>query len=111
VFTKEVVAGLPRYRAVFAQRVGPVLQAEVRTFERWAQEGRIARINFTHLMFVIWSITQAYADQGGAVCPATWETHADSERLRASRRGDLPHGVGCAETIAQFVRETLARNF
>lgn len=63
MFTKEVVAGLPRYRAVFAQRVGPVLQAEVRTFERWAQEGRIARINFTHLMFAIWSITQAYADQ------------------------------------------------
>ena len=35
----------------------------MRTFERWAKEGRIAKINFTHLMFIIWSVTQAYADQ------------------------------------------------
>ena len=34
VFTKEVIAGLPRYRTAIAQRVGPVLAAEVRTFER-----------------------------------------------------------------------------
>jgi len=43
--------------------VGPLLKAEVRTFERWAREGRIARVNFTHLMFIIWSVTQAYAEQ------------------------------------------------
>lgn len=63
VFTKEVIAGAPRYGKVIAQRVGPLLKAEVRTFERWAREGRIARVNFTHLMFIIWSVTQAYAEQ------------------------------------------------
>ena len=42
VFTKEVIAGLPRYRTAIAQRVGPVLAAEVRTFERWSREGKIA---------------------------------------------------------------------
>ena len=63
VFTKEVITGLPRYSAAIAQRVAPVLKADVRTFERWAREGKIARIDFTHLLFVIWSVTQAYADQ------------------------------------------------
>lgn len=63
VFTKEVIAGAPRYGAAIAARVGPLLKAEVRTFERWAREGRIARVNFTHLMFIIWSVTQAYAEQ------------------------------------------------
>jgi len=63
VFAKEVIAGAPRYAEVIARRVGPVLKNDVRTFERWAGEGRIARVNFTHLMFIIWSVTQAYADQ------------------------------------------------
>jgi TetR/AcrR family transcriptional regulator len=34
----------------------------VQTFERWARRGLIERVDFTHLMFVIWSATQAYAD-------------------------------------------------
>ena len=63
VFTKEVIAGAPRYGAAIAERVGPLLKTEVRTFERWAREGRIAKVNFTHLMFIIWSVTQAYAEQ------------------------------------------------
>lgn len=63
VFTKEVIAGAPRYSQAIAKRVGPLLKTEVRTFERWASEGRIAKINFTHLMFLIWSMTQAYAEQ------------------------------------------------
>lgn len=63
VFAKEVIAGAPRYAGVIAERVGPVLKNDVRTFERWAREGRIAKVNFTHLMFIIWSVTQAYADQ------------------------------------------------
>lgn len=63
VFTKEVIAGAPRYGNAITERVGPLLKTEVRTFERWAREGRIAKVNFTHLMFIIWSVTQAYAEQ------------------------------------------------
>ena len=63
VFTKEVIAGAPRYGKAISERVGPLLRTEVRTFERWAREGRIAKVNFTHLMFIIWSVTQAYAEQ------------------------------------------------
>lgn len=62
VYTREVMAGAPRYADVIVERVAPQLKADVRAFERWAREGRIARVNFTHLMFIIWSVTQAYAD-------------------------------------------------
>ena len=57
VFTKEVIAGAPRYGTAITERVAPLLKTEVRTFERWAREGRIAKVNFTHLMFIIWSVT------------------------------------------------------
>ena len=62
VFTREVSAGAPRYADVIEQRVAPMLREDLKTLEKWADEGRIARIDFTHLMFLIWSVTQAYAD-------------------------------------------------
>lgn len=64
IFAKEVIAGAPRYADVIRERVQPLLQADVKAFERWARKGQIARLNFTHLMFIIWSSTQAYAELG-----------------------------------------------
>jgi TetR/AcrR family transcriptional regulator len=64
VFTREIMAGAPRYQEVLKVQVMPLLHADVERFERWADEGLIRRVDFTHLMFLIWSSTQAYADLG-----------------------------------------------
>jgi TetR/AcrR family transcriptional regulator len=64
VFTKEVMAGAPIYGDAITSKVLPVLRADVRAFKRWAKQGRIAPLNYTHLMFAIWAVTQAYADLG-----------------------------------------------
>ncbi|MDT8998182.1 TetR/AcrR family transcriptional regulator [Paucibacter sp. APW11] len=64
VFAREVMAGAPRFRDAIESRVLPALNADVRTFERWAREKRIARLDYRHLMFSIWAMTQAYADLG-----------------------------------------------
>lgn len=63
VFTREVMAGAPRFGAAIQAQVGPALAADVEAFEHWVERGLIARVNFTHLMFILWSVTQAYADQ------------------------------------------------
>lgn len=63
LFAKEVIAGAPRYGDVIREQVAPLLQADVKTFERWARKGLVAKLNFSHLMFIIWSATQAYAEQ------------------------------------------------
>jgi TetR/AcrR family transcriptional regulator len=62
VFTQEVMAGVPRYADALVRQVLPVLKTDVRTFERWARAGRVRPMHFTHLMFVLWAATQAYAD-------------------------------------------------
>lgn len=62
VFTREIMAGAPRYTEVLRAQVMPLLHADVERFERWAAEGLIQQVDFTHLMFLIWSSTQAYAD-------------------------------------------------
>lgn len=63
VFAREVMAGAPRFRDAIEAQVLPALNADVKTFERWAREKRIKRLDYRHLMFTIWSSTQAYADQ------------------------------------------------
>ena len=62
VFTREVMAGAPRYAHRLREQVLPVLRADVQAFERWADHGLIRRLDFTHLMFLLWASTQAYAD-------------------------------------------------
>jgi TetR/AcrR family transcriptional regulator len=64
VFTREIMAGAARYKDVLIAQVMPLLHADVARFEGWAAEGRIRRVDFMHLMFLIWSSTQAYADLG-----------------------------------------------
>ena len=64
VFTREIMAGAPRYQDVLIAQVTPLLHADVARFEGWAAQGLIRRLDFTHLMFLIWSSTQAYADLG-----------------------------------------------
>lgn len=63
VFTREVMAGAPRFGTVIQEQVTPVLEADVQAFERWVAQGKIAKVDFTQLMFILWSVTQAYADQ------------------------------------------------
>ena len=62
VFAREVMAGAPRFRDAIQAQVLPALNADVKTFERWARQGLIKRLDYRHLMFTIWSSTQAYAD-------------------------------------------------
>ena len=62
VFTKEVMAGAPHYADAISGQVLPVLRADVRAFQRWARAGLVRRLDFRHLLFTIWAMTQAYAD-------------------------------------------------
>ncbi len=62
LFTKEMIAGAPFSRDVVHERIGPLLAANTAVFEHWAQLGLIRRVNFTQLMFLLWTSTQGYAD-------------------------------------------------
>jgi TetR/AcrR family transcriptional regulator len=42
----------------------PLLRRDIAVFERWIEQGKIARVNATHLLFAIWAMTQSYADFG-----------------------------------------------
>ncbi|MDM4764713.1 TetR/AcrR family transcriptional regulator [Pelomonas sp. SE-A7] len=84
VFAREVMAGAPRFRDAIEARVLPALNADVKTFERWAREGRIASLDFRHLMFSLWASTQAYADLGAQFAILLGKPALDGDDFKAA---------------------------
>jgi TetR/AcrR family transcriptional regulator len=58
----EVIGGAKFYGGQIRERVVPLLRRDIEVFERWMAEGRIARVDATHLLFALWAMTQSYAD-------------------------------------------------
>ncbi|MCA1246053.1 TetR/AcrR family transcriptional regulator [Massilia sp. MS-15] len=62
VYAMEVIGGAKFYGEQIRARVVPLLQRDIEVFERWMAQGRIARVDATHLLFALWAMTQSYAD-------------------------------------------------
>lgn len=64
VYAMEVISGAPLFGEQIRARVVPLVRKDILVFERWIEQGRIAPVNATHLLFAIWAMTQSYADFG-----------------------------------------------
>ena len=62
VYAMEVIGGAKFYGDQIRARVVPLLRRDIEVFERWMADGRIARVDATHLLFALWAMTQSYAD-------------------------------------------------
>lgn len=62
VYGLEVITGARLYRKEIKRKLVPYLRMDIEVFERWIRAGAIAPTNATHLLFVIWAMTQSYAD-------------------------------------------------
>ncbi|CAN7542067.1 TetR/AcrR family transcriptional regulator [Pseudoduganella sp. LjRoot289] len=62
VYAMEIISGAQLYGEQIKNRVVPLLRKDIDVFERWIAAGRIAPLNATHLLFMIWAMTQSYAD-------------------------------------------------
>jgi TetR/AcrR family transcriptional regulator len=62
VYAMEVIGGAKFYGDQIRARVVPLLRRDIEVFEQWMADGRIARVDATHLLFALWAMTQSYAD-------------------------------------------------
>jgi len=62
VYAMEVIGGAKFYGEQIRARVVPLLRRDIAVFERWMADGRVNRVNATHLLFALWAMTQSYAD-------------------------------------------------
>ncbi|KFC69854.1 TetR/AcrR family transcriptional regulator [Massilia sp. LC238] len=87
VYAMEVIGGAKFYGEQIRARVVPLLRRDIEVFERWMADGRIARVDATHLLFALWAMTQSYADFSAQMALAldkpelTGTDFEDAERL------------------------------
>ncbi|GHD16863.1 TetR family transcriptional regulator [Halioglobus japonicus] len=62
IFAKEILSGAPRLETYFERGYRPWFERKVKVFQEWAEQGKMDSIDPAHLMFLIWSSTQHYAD-------------------------------------------------
>ncbi len=62
IFAKEILSGAPRLETYFKSGYGVWFERKTRVFREWAAQGKMDAVDPTHLMFLIWSATQHYAD-------------------------------------------------
>ena len=72
LFASEIIQGAPQLRPVLERQVRDLVESKAAVLRRWAAQGKIIDVDPCHLIFMIWAITQHYADfesQIAAVLP------------------------------------------
>ena len=82
------IAGVDKLQAL--------LHGDVARFERWFAQGLIDQVDFTHLLFLVWAMTQAYADH-----EAQFALYLGKPRLEA------PDYAAATQLMAKMVIATL----
>jgi TetR/AcrR family transcriptional regulator len=63
IFASEVISGGPNLGSYFTEGYQEWFRSRTSVFEQWQQQGKLdANINPSHLIFLLWSSTQHYAD-------------------------------------------------
>lgn len=86
VFTREVMAGMPLYAQALAAGVTPLFRKDIEQLDRWAEQGLIRRVDFKHLLFALWSVTQAYADLSAQFALLQNKSHLDQGDFDAAQQ-------------------------
>jgi TetR/AcrR family transcriptional regulator len=62
VWAKEIIGGGRNVSGFLRGRLRRTVRQKAKIFAKWADEGRMDRIEPAHLLFMIWASTQTYAD-------------------------------------------------
>jgi TetR/AcrR family transcriptional regulator len=62
VFANEILHGAPVLRDFLAKDLRDLVEAKAAVIDDWAARGLIAPVDARHFLFMIWAITQHYAD-------------------------------------------------
>lgn len=62
VFANEVLHGAVRVRRFLTEDLKTLVDEKAKVIETWVAEGKIAPVDSRHIFFMIWAVTQHYAD-------------------------------------------------
>lgn len=62
LFAMEILAGAPNLKEYIRTDMRQWVRNKTKVFEQWIADGKMAAVSPVHLIFMIWSTTQHYAD-------------------------------------------------
>ena len=62
VFANEILHGAPQLKGYLRSDLRKWVDAKARIIESWSAAGKMAQVDGRHLLFLIWAMTQTYAD-------------------------------------------------
>ena len=77
LFAMEIMRGAPILSQILSSDLKELVDAKVLLLSTWMDEGRLARKDPHHLLFMIWATTQHYADFSAQVETLTGKTLRD----------------------------------
>ena len=97
IFASEIISGAHNMKAYFSDDYHRWFSGRVAVFQQWIDQGKIdAEITPEHLLFMIWSTTQHYADFAVQIAAALNKSSPDDEDFKAAQK-TLTHIIlkGC----------------
>lgn len=97
VFAKEILSGAPRLKDYFEVGYQEWFERKTRVFDTWAKQGKIQSINPAHIIFLVWSSTQHYADFSVQISAAMGKsrlTKKDYDEATETLTSVILRGVG-----------------
>jgi TetR/AcrR family transcriptional regulator len=110
IFAIEMINGAPNLEGYFNDEYREWFRGRMEVFRAWAAQGKIAPIDPAHLIFLLWSSTQHYADfacQINASLGKESLTEEDYEAATRTLTQLVLRGIGV--DVPQRVDGTLAR--
>jgi TetR/AcrR family transcriptional regulator len=92
IFAMEIVQGAPHLEQYLAKDLFVWIEERASVIQSWIEDGKIKNVDPKHLIFLIWSSTQHYADFGTQVAWALGKEQCEDADFKAA-----------TETIAQVV--------
>ena len=74
VYAMEIIEGAKTIKPVLQSRLAALTKSKKRILAKWSKQGKLANISGMHLLFMIWAVTQHYADFEAQVASQTGKT-------------------------------------
>ncbi|MBX9754984.1 MAG: TetR/AcrR family transcriptional regulator [Pseudomonadaceae bacterium] len=84
VFASEIMHGAPHLTAQQSTQLNQQAKHNIACIQGWIDQGLMAKVDPTHLLFSIWAVTQTYADFDWQISSVTGKAKLDDSDYQAA---------------------------
>lgn len=86
VFANEIQEGAPILKTLLGEDLKRLVDEDTRVIKGWIKDKKIRPIEPVHLIFMIWAVTQHYADFSAQIETLTGKTLADDDFYKQAKK-------------------------